>query len=115
MANDPTLGHLSRLTPPVRIRAYWLVVLARYAGLPLVVTASTRSAAEQRQLVAAGRSRTLDSKHLVGRAFDVDVYGWSRDDVPRAVWNWLGGVGEALGLRWGGRFAGFFDAGHFEL
>ncbi len=115
MANDPTLGHLSRLTPPVRLRAYWLVVLARYAGLPLVVTASTRSAAEQRQLVLAGRSRRLDSKHLRGEAFDVDLWRWDRDDVPKPVWDWLGPVGEALGLKWGGRWTDPFDPGHFEL
>jgi len=46
-------------------------------------------------------------------AFDVDVHGYRREDVPRYVWSWLGRLGEALGFRWGGRWS-FYDPGHFE-
>jgi hypothetical protein len=81
--------------------------------LPLVITSARRSDAEQSRLVAQGLSKTLQSKHVVGRAFDVDMYGWNRDRVPRWVWDEIGPVGEQLGFKWGGRWG--WDWGHFEL
>lgn len=56
----------------------------------------------------------MQSKHLSGQAFDVDVVGWSRDALPRWWWLALGQYAERLGLRWGGRWTTFYDAGHFE-
>jgi len=83
--------------------------------VPLIVTSARRSLAEQQALLAQGRTRTLNSKHLTGQAFDIDVYGWNRDDVPRAFWYILGPWAESnLGLVWGGRWSSIFDPGHFE-
>lgn len=110
-----TEEHIRRLDPEIAWRAWWLVYIARSIGIPLIITSSVRSAEEQRRLFQAGYSRTERSKHLVARAFDVDVKGYSRDDVPLHIWNWLATVGDYLGLYWGGRFKNFFDAGHFEL
>jgi len=64
--------------------------------------------------VAQGRSRTLTGKHLRGQAFDVDIHGFGRDQIPMLFWEQLGEGGEYLGLRWGGRFSGLWDPGHFE-
>lgn len=114
-SSDETERHLARLSEPTRTRAYWLVWAARTAGIPLKITSSTRTLAEQRALVRQGRSRTLQSAHLRGQAFDVDVHGIARQNVPRWVWDAIGPWAEQqLGLRWGGRWASLYDPGHFE-
>lgn len=113
--SDPTLDHLESLQPACAQRALELVNAAREAGWPVWISSSIRSEAEQRALVAAGRSRTMSSKHITGLAFDVDVLGLRRDDVPMPFLRALGAYGEALGLRWGGRWTRPFDPGHFEL
>jgi peptidoglycan L-alanyl-D-glutamate endopeptidase CwlK len=89
---------------------------ARSAGYPVVVTSGHRTAAEQRDLVAAGRSRTAHSKHLTGEAFDIDWYRWDRNAVPVEFWRLIGPWAEReLGLVWGGRWVSPYDPGHFEL
>lgn len=111
---DATENHIRNLVPPVGKAAYEIVFAARTAGLPLIITSSTRSRIEQAGLVRAGFSKNLNSLHLQGRAFDVDLWGWDRDDVPAYVWKWLGPLGESFGLKWGGRFKSIYDPGHFE-
>lgn len=57
----------------------------------------------------------MRSRHLTGDAFDVDVLGMNRDDVPEWWWHQLGNFAESqLGLRWGGRWKSIRDLGHFE-
>jgi peptidoglycan L-alanyl-D-glutamate endopeptidase CwlK len=103
------------LEPDTARLAYWLVYAARRAGIPLMITSGRRSEEEQRVLVGQGRSQTMRSRHLAGEAFDVDVAGLGRDQVPRWVWDALGPYGESLGLDWGGRWRTLVDLGHFEL
>jgi uncharacterized protein YcbK (DUF882 family) len=105
---------LAQLEPRTRDLAIQLVNAARDVGVPLIITSSRRSVEEQRRLVEAGRSRTMNSAHLRGEAFDVDVMGLRRDDIPRWWFSALGAYGESLGLVWGGRWS-FYDPGHFEL
>ncbi len=112
---DPSPGILAELTPPTRERALIMLNAYRRAGVPLMATSGRRNIDEQRRLVAAGRSRTLDSAHLRGEAFDVDIRGWKRDQIPRWFWDHIGPFGEALGLVWGGRWRSLWDPGHFEL
>lgn len=111
---DETMRHLRQLSPDIRQAARFLVVAARNAGVPLKITSSIRTREEQRRLVAVGRSQTTRSKHLIGQAFDVDVLGFARDDVPLWFWYELGTFAERLGFRWGGRFSSLKDFGHFE-
>ena len=109
---------------------YWLGTLNSYLSwvaeqfidqvrthnqLPIVITSGIRSPAEQQRLLAQGRTATLQSKHLQGLAFDVDMYGWNRNDVPAWVWDEVGLAGERFGLTWGGRWKSFRDVGHFQL
>lgn len=82
--------------------------------LPIVITSGRRTQAEQERLLAQKRTTTMRSKHLLGLAFDVDMYGWNRDAVPAWVWSEIGPVGESFGLTWGGRWTSFRDVGHFE-
>ena len=91
-----------------------LVSHVRNVGIPLHITSALRTRVRQVQLLAEGRTKTLQSKHLTGQAFDVDVLGFARGDVPRWWWYQLGSLAEPLGLRWGGNFRGFWDPGHFE-
>lgn len=114
MSSDPTIGHLLRLDPPTQAAAIRLVTHVRTAGVPLIVTSSVRTPMEQAELVRTGRSQTFRSRHLAGAAFDVDVHGFSRSDIPRWWFYQLGSLAEPLGLRWGGNFRGFWDPGHFE-
>jgi len=111
---DPTIGHLRRLDPAIQLAAIQMVTHVRQIGVPLTITSSRRSSAEQRALVRAGNSLTMQSKHLTGLAFDVDVFGFARDEIPIWWFYQLGALGEQLGFRWGGRWTGLRDYGHFE-
>jgi len=111
---DSTLRHLENLSPDIRDAAWYLVYVVRSAGVPLQVTSSVRTRSEQAELLRIGRTTTLQSKHLLGQAFDVDIHGYGRDQIPLWWFEQLGQLGEWIGFRWGGRFSGFRDYGHFE-
>lgn len=113
--NDQTLGHISTLQPPVAARAFQFINDLRRAGIPAYISSSRRTAMEQRRLVNRGASKTMQSKHVEGRAFDIDILGYGRDQLPKWWWLAVGKYGESLGLKWGGRWTSFYDAGHFEL
>lgn len=120
MAQDKTLTHLQGLDPRIRDKALALVYYARsYGRMPLVVVSGRRSYAEQVWLYGQGRWRpgpiitnTLDSKHRQGLAFDV---GFRGGEPPAWHWDWVGVLGEYLGLRWGGRWTKLVDKPHFYL
>jgi len=95
-------------------------------GLALVVTQGLRSMAEQDQLFAQGRTapgkivtnaRAGESYHNFGLAFDVlvlDAMGKADWSSGNPGWARAGGVGEDLGLGWGGRWTGLVDLPHFQ-
>ena len=119
---DQTDVHIRQLNPRAAEAAWWLVWAARTAGYPVVLSASRRSIEEQRRLFGLGRTRTLNSAHLAGNAFDIDWYRTARDDVPREFWKLIGPWAEReLQLGWGGRFRPLaddgigWDPGHFEI
>lgn len=114
MFRDQTARHLESLEPTTRAAAVALVDALREAGVPAIITSSRRTFEEQRRLVIAGRSRTLRSKHLSGKAFDLDVYGWRRENLPAWFWAAVGPYAERIGLTWGGRWRSPWDPGHFE-
>ena len=60
-----------------------------------------RTLAQQIRLVAQGRSKTLRSRHLTGRAVDIvpAYWGW---DAPKEFLLLLGHCAECEGLVWGG-------------
>lgn len=91
------------------------------AGISVVIIDTLRTPEEHAANLAAGKSWTKHSKHLDGLAIDVCPYEsyqlhgteklqWNADNP---VWQRIGAIGEALGLRWGGRWAQR-DMGHFE-
>ena len=113
--NDPTPAHLRKLHPTVAAAGFRLINAAREAGVPLYISSSLRTVQEQATLVRRGASRTMKSKHVAGRAFDVDVLGYNRNQIPKEWLQALGEYGEQLGLTWGGRWTSFYDGGHFEM
>ena len=81
-----------------------------------------RTEARQRQLVASGASKTMNSRHLTGHAVDLLPIG----PDGKAAFDWplyhkLGPAVEAaakaegVAITWGGRWAKFRDGPHFEL
>jgi peptidoglycan L-alanyl-D-glutamate endopeptidase CwlK len=89
--------------------------------IDFIVTEGLRTLARQKELVAAGASRTMNSRHLGGFAIDFAplVAGKVRWDWP--LFNQMGPVFEQAGkelgvaLVWGGRWRTFKDGPHVEL
>lgn len=115
---------IATLVPDLRPRAVALIQAALEAGIRLAVTEGRRTPGRQATLYAQGRTTpgpivtwTLKSKHLDGLAFDVGVLDedgaltWPDDD---ALWERIGALGEAQGLKWGGRWTRSRDRPHFE-
>ena len=111
---DSTLAKVQQLLPVLRPAAIAHINLLRGAGLPAVIIDARRSLRRQRQYVAEGRSRTLKSYHLLGRAYDIGWLGVATRDVPMDWWDYAGAVGKQLGFRWGGDFSTLVDKPHFE-
>jgi peptidoglycan LD-endopeptidase CwlK len=86
-----------------------------------MVTEGLRTEARQKQLVAAGASKTMKSKHLVGKAVDLAavVGGQVRWDWPlyHKIAAAMKRAAEILNVRiqWGGDWVTFKDGPHFEL
>jgi peptidoglycan L-alanyl-D-glutamate endopeptidase CwlK len=115
MFSDPTGPHLDRLRIDVaELAVDCLNQLRRDYQLPIIITSSLRSQSEQDALVLAGRSRTYKSYHLTGQAFDVDIAGVDRNQVPEHTWAIVSSVFETAGFIWGGNWKTFVDKGHFE-
>jgi peptidoglycan L-alanyl-D-glutamate endopeptidase CwlK len=82
-------------------------------GHPIKLVEGWRSVERQQYLVEARVSPTMKSKHLDGSGIDVAFQGSNpySDEHP---WEFLGVVGEQLGLTWGGRWKSK-DSTHFQL
>jgi peptidoglycan L-alanyl-D-glutamate endopeptidase CwlK len=85
------------------------------------ITEGFRSAERQRQLVAAGKSQTQNSRHLTGHAVDVDAFvdgavNWEWENyvkIARAVKKAAFDLG--VPIHWGGDWITLKDGCHFEL
>jgi len=90
-------------------------------GLTFVVTEGLRSQERQAQLVKSGASRTMHSKHVVGKAFDIAAVvdgkiSWEFSLYQRLAGELLAAAKElGVNLVWGGSWASFKDGVHFEL
>ena len=85
------------------------------------ITEGVRTLERQKQLVKAGASRTLRSKHLEGKAIDVVAYldGEVRWDWPlyEKIAKSFKQAADELGYKvtWGGSWATFKDGPHFQI
>lgn len=114
---------LDDLDPRFLPLACQLVARASEHLIPVMITFTSRTAAEQAVALASGASKVAHSKHQDGLAIDIVPYAiyqlhgpdklqW---DTKDPAWPILGLIGESLGLRWGGRWHDPLDPGHFEL
>jgi peptidoglycan L-alanyl-D-glutamate endopeptidase CwlK len=118
MLNDRSLRALKGVHPDL------VKVVKRAATLsptPFIVTEGLRTLARQKELVAKGASKTMNSRHLTGHAIDfVPVVG------GKITWKWpaFRPVADALKaaskelkvpIAWGGDFRTFKDGPHIEL
>ena len=82
------------------------------------VTEGLRSVERQKELVATGKSTTMNSRHLTGHAVDLVPYPVSWD------WEFFYPIADAMkdaaqelniDLEWGGDWTSFKDGPHFQL
>jgi len=82
------------------------------------VIEGVRNIDRQRQLVAKGASKTMNSRHLTGHAVDLAPYPLSWD------WEYFYPIADAMkqsageldvDLEWGGDWTSFKDGPHFQL
>lgn len=89
--------------------------------VPFIVTEGLRSIERQRQLVKAGASQTMRSRHLTGHAVDI-----AAKVGGKLAWDWplyerlavhFKQVARELGtpLEWGGDWTTFRDGPHYQL
>lgn len=85
------------------------------------ITCGLRTLEEQKNLVHEGKSRTMKSKHLEGRAIDIVIYingkaNWDVDNYRKVsqVFKQVA-TEEGIQIEWGGDWKSFIDAVHFQL
>jgi len=88
---------------------------------PFTVLEGLRTTARQKELVAAGASRTMKSRHITGHAVDLGALldGQVRWDWPLyyRIADAMKAAAAKLGipLEWGGDWVSFKDGPHFQL
>jgi peptidoglycan LD-endopeptidase CwlK len=85
------------------------------------ITEGVRSLERQKELVAAKKSTTMNSRHLTGKAVDIAVFvdGKITWDIRayKAVAEHIKNVAKLMNIPivWGGDWKSFVDGPHFEL
>ena len=123
---------LADLTLPAREKALRLIAAAPLVlGRELFVVHTYRSAEEQDELYAQGRTKPGsivtnakggESDHqdrtAIDFAFEEDGSQrptWSTAGTDAQDWQLLGAMGKAIGFKWGGDYRRLKDLGHFTL
>lgn len=98
---------------------------AEISPVPFVVTEGLRNLERQKALKAAGKSWTLDSRHLTGHAVDVvdaDNFGYDMPDLAAIAKAMRQAAGEfnvpikwGANVKYGGDWKSLNDSPHFEL
>ena len=94
----------------------------RDSPIDFVVIEGLRTVARQRQMVAQGSSKTMNSRHITGHAVDLMPIGPDgKGSFDWPLYHVLGpaveaaAVAEGVKITWGGRWKSFKDGPHFEL
>jgi peptidoglycan L-alanyl-D-glutamate endopeptidase CwlK len=91
---------------------------AERCEVPIVVTEGLRTRERQKNLVAAGKSWTLNSRHLTGHAVDLvdaDNYGYDIPDLDKIAAAMKACASECgVDIEWGGDWKSR-DTPHFQL
>lgn len=91
------------------------------APYDFTITEGLRTKERQEQLVAEGKSKTMNSKHLVGKAFDIAILvsgkvTWDSKYYEEWARTFIKICGELnYSIVWGGNWKTFKDCPHFEI
>ena len=108
-----------------------LIAIVRHAagtaGINFMVIEGLRTIEKQREYFAAGKSKTMRSRHLTGHAIDIaplidldndgdlDLSWRASDFEPLALAMKSAARYLGLPIEWGGDWKSFHDAPHFQL
>ncbi|MDP2206975.1 MAG: M15 family metallopeptidase [Alphaproteobacteria bacterium] len=90
-------------------------------AVDFAVTEGLRTKARQAELVKAGKSQTMNSRHLTGHAVDLAAWvggtvSWDRPHYFKIAEAMKAAAAElGVAIVWGGDWKTFFDGPHFEL
>jgi len=88
-------------------------------GVDFTVIEGLRSVERQRELLNAGKSTTMNSRHITGHAVDMVPYPVDWNDLARfeVMAHAMDTAADELSISivWGGDWKTFYDAPHFEL
>ena len=91
-----------------------------YSSVDFGVTDGLRSVDRQRELVADGKSQTMNSRHLTGDAIDVVAYvggkeSWEMKHYQAIAQAFKKAAAElGINIEWGGDWKTFKDGPHFQ-
>ena len=120
---------LDDLQPLLRQKAQYHVSMCAAAGIDLLIYCTLRTAAEQAELYARGRTKPGrivtyakpgSSAHNFGLAYDcVPLRGgkavWGTKGADLDLWWHVGRIGKTLGLEWAGDWVKFKEFPHFQI
>lgn len=101
-----------------------LIRRAGQQGIEIKVISGTRTYDEQNALYEQGRTkpgrvvtnaRGGYSNHNFGIAFDIGIFDEDKYIPESPLYKVVGGIGQTLGLEWGGSWKSFSDEPHFQL
>jgi peptidoglycan L-alanyl-D-glutamate endopeptidase CwlK len=111
--------HIDSLEPRFAKKVRAVLKALEKKGWQPVVISGRRSLAQQKKIVSGGRSRTMKSLHLCGRAADImdRRYGWKGRAAKPSFEFWvdLGKAARAEGLEWGGDWKRVKDVPHIQI
>jgi peptidoglycan LD-endopeptidase CwlK len=116
--NDRSLRNLKGVNPDMVAVVHRAIEIS---PIYFVITEGLRTVQRQAELVAKGASKTMNSKHITGRAVDVAAFpnGKLSWDLKyyRTISEAFKQAARELGIkiRWGGDWKTFVDGPHFEL
>ncbi len=116
--NDVSISRLNAIKPELKLLATAAIAKSPYQ---FVISDGLRTAERQKQLVAAGKSKTLKSKHLTGDAFDIAIIIDNRVTWDKKYYTELSDIFKSVAeeqgikIKCGVDFKGFFDGPHYEL
>ena len=88
-------------------------------GVDFTVIEGIRNISRQRELYKAGKSTTMNSRHITGHAVDMVPWPVDWNDLERfeVMSEAMKSAAEELEIPivWGGDWKSFYDAHHFEL
>jgi peptidoglycan L-alanyl-D-glutamate endopeptidase CwlK len=98
-----------------------VIECAARCRFPFNVSEGLRTVEKQREYVRQGKSRTMKSKHLIGKAVDLYPLTMNRKEVDWSRFEELADLmlqvasDQGTEIVWGGNWKTFVDKSHFEL